>query len=435
MKSKNIFLTNLILIVLVASVLMSFSACSFGSDESSAVQSDSLDNKALTVNAAKDLIEKDKKVIEIFACNSLCSDDAKVEFLPLDDNHEFRDFNKIRELLSSVYSSDGGQIESFLKYPVESAPSVSGVDGITNVFRHPGLGFDDFIVPDSVSVTASDNGATTVIKAKTESGREVELEAVFENEKWLLKNSLLFVLPADNSYDKKLPLSDLGSLSAFSGEVLVINFFISDVNYKFTDEDEVAFAARVSTAVDYLVSETERLGGEVNVTYDNAYFEHIGNIGNGDLPFDIVFSETGFGTLQNFAEEKYDLSKYDNYFFAVCFNKECENLYKAYEGGDTTEVYFAERLFVGTNTTEADIARMALKLLGAYDYRSGVCDEYTESLYQAYFKNDILSGGSLDESTVSPVTAYCCGMINELPELYHGFIYTQEDNQEQSEEE
>ncbi len=434
MKSKNILITNLILLALAFAVSFSLCACSSDTEESSFDTSETSDKTvALTLDVAKELVEKDKKIIGIFACNSLSSSETSVGYVPLAENHEFRDFEKIRELLASTYASDSGELDSFLAYPIETLPSVCDKDGVTNVFYHKGSRFDDFAVSDSLSVETSPEDGKSLIKARTVSGREVTFEAVYENEKWLLKNSLLSLIPVDNSCDKEFPLSDSGSLSEFSGNVLVINFFISDVNYKFTEEEEQSFASRVSTAVDHLASEAEKLGGEVNVTYENAYFTHVGNIGNGDLAFDIVFSETGFGTLRKFAEKNYDLSQYDNYFFAVCFNKECENLYKANDGTDMTEVYYGERLFVGSNTTEEDIARMVLKLAGAYDYRSGVCDEYTESLYKAYFPNDVFSEGALDKSTVSPVTAYSCGIVKELPELYQIFIYTQ-DNQEQSEE-
>ncbi len=434
MKSKNILITNLILLTLAFAVSLSLCACSSDTEESSFTPSETSD-EALSrmLEDVKALVERDRKIIEIFACNSLSSFENSVGYVPLSENHEFRDFEKIRELLSSTYAPDGGQIDSFLAYPIANLPAARDVDGVTNVFFHKGSGFSDFIVSDSLSVESTGDEGKALVKAKTVSGREVQLEVVYENGKWLLKKSLLSVLADDKSFDKKLPLSGLGSLSEFSGNVLVINFFISDVNYKFTDEEEKSFASRVSTAVDYLASEAEKLGGEVNVTYENAYFTHVGNIGNGDLAFDIVFSETGFGTLRKFAEKNYDLSQYDNYFFAVCFNKECENLYKANDGTDTTEVYYGERLFVGSNTTDEDITRMALKLAGAYDYRSGVCDEYTESLYKAYFPNDVFAEGSLDKLTVSPVAAYSCGIVKELPELYQVFIYTQ-DNQEQSEE-
>lgn len=431
MKYKKSFFTNLIAIILV----IALSACSSG-DESSGVPSDVSENDvSFTVETARQLIEADKKVIEIFACNSLCASDAPVGYKAVSEGHEYRAFDKILSLISSVYAKDGGQTEMLLSYPLESAPSVRNADGVTNVFRHPSV-FDDFIATDSVSVADTENENRKSINAKTASGREVTLTAVFENGKWLLEKSLLSVIPSTKAFDKKPLLSDKGSMADFSGNVLVINFFISDKNYTFlndSDEEEAEFASRVATAVDWLVAETERCGGEVNVTYENADFDHAGNIGNGDLAFDIVFSETGFGTLQKFAEENYDLTQYDNYLFAVCFNKECDNLFKACDGGSTTEIYYGERLFVGTNTTPEDICRMALGVLGAYDYRSGERDKYTESLYQAYFPNDIMAGGTLDKSSVTPVTAYTCGMVEGLPELYQIFINTQ-DNQEQSEE-
>lgn len=431
MKSKKALITNLILLTLAFAISLSFCACSSDTDESSSVQSETSETtSSLTISEALALLNNDRRIIEIFACNSLSSSESAVGYVPLADSHELYGFAKIRELLSSAYAVGNGEIESFLAYPIAEYPSVRDVDGVTNVFFHKGIGFEDFIDTDTVALTVHDS--KTEIKAKTLSGKDVTLNAVYENGKWLLEKSLLSVLDTDDSFEEKPPLSGLGSLSEFSGNVLVINFFVSDVNYKFTSDEEKEFASRVSTAVDYLVEEAERLGGEVNVTYENAYFEHIGNIGNGDLAFDIVFSETGFGTLSNFAERHFEnLSEYDNYFFAVCFNKECEPLFKANDGEDTTEVHKGERLFVGSNTTKEDIARMTLQLAGAGNYRFG---DYTEELYYTYFPNDVFSDCPLVESALSPVTAYSCGIINELPELYRYFIYNQ-DNQEQSEEE
>ena len=136
MKSKKIYFTNLILLLLALTMSVSLFACSSDTDGSSVASTDDSDSsKILSTDVAKELVEKDKKIIEIFACNSLCPTATKAEYVSLPNDHELRDFNKIRELISSTYSSDSNSVNFLMSYPLESVPSVREVDGVTNVFH------------------------------------------------------------------------------------------------------------------------------------------------------------------------------------------------------------------------------------------------------------------------------------------------------------
>lgn len=442
MKYNNLRLTKLIILLLATALCCSLSSCGDKASDPSGNQfasgsetSSDAGKFVLSLEEAAALVEKDKKVIELFVCNSLCGDKTSAAFVPLSEESEYYEFSAVEALLSSVYLPSGDESEFFLSYPLESAPSLSETEGKTRVFFHPESGFDDFIDPETVSVEVGKAENEKLVKAKTLSGREVSLTAVYEGGAWYLKNSLFNSNPAESEKCEKLfPASNSGSLAKLSGRVLVIELFVYDNNASFTDEEEAAFHTRISSAVDYLASEAERYGGEVEIVYESVYFHHAGTVGNGDLPFDITIGDTGFGTLQKLAESHFDLSGYDSYFFAVCFNRECEPLFKVYDNTDSSEAYFGERLFVGTNTSETVICRNVLSMLGAYDYRSGLCDEYREQLYQAYFPNDVMASEISEGAQMSPVTAYCCGVTDDLDPLYRIFLYEKENSSAESEE-
>ncbi len=444
MEYRNFSLTKLISFLLVLALSCSLFACSdydeisgetSSRSEMSGNDTSAEQNPELTVSEAKALIERDKKLIEIFACNALCRDSSSAEYMAVSDS-EFSDFSAIEALLKSTYVlSDDNDAVFFSQYPIADLPSVKNVDGKTYAFYHPNSVFSDFIDMETVYVTDGETDNKKVINAKTLSGVEVVLDACFADGKWLLEHSLRRVYqPEYEPCTDSFPLSNLGSMSSFSGNILVIELFISDNGASFTPEpsdDEVAFHQKIVSAVDYVKSYADVYGTEVNVEFQEAHFEHDGTIGSGDLPFDLVFGETGFGSLQKFTEETIELDGYDNYVFAVCFNKECEPLFKAYENTKETELYYAERMFVGTNTTEPQICASLLSVLGAYSFREGLYDSYTEALYQAYFPYDIMSSETLAGTELTPVAAYSCGITEELKPLYRVFLNNQEKSEEQ----
>ena len=418
-------LKKIIILLLVTSFVMCFSSCNNDSDVSSEGELssvESVDDSAFGADDAIALLELDKKVIDIFVNNSLCKDKS-LEAVAVTSG-EYVDFAAVESLIDSVYVSNSTSREMFFAYPEGHIPSISNADGKTFVFNHVGSKYDDFIQTSSVSVVDAENENEKIIKAKTESGKDVELKAVCENENWLLESSLFSVDKIDSKTDVKFPTSDYGSFMKYSGKVLVIELYVSDKESGFTAVEEKEFHNRIEKAFDYITEQAQTYGREVTVDYKPTYFEHFGTIGANSLDFDITFAETGFGSLQKFADANCDLAAYDNYVFVVCMDKEdVKTSFACYDGSDQTQLYFAERVIMGRNSTEVEVCVSALRLLGAYGFNEGVCDEYIESLYNAYFPYDILVSESLTFSTMSPVTAYACGITEDLNPLYRVFLY------------
>lgn len=393
-------------------------------DESSAESSVESSEAEIVLSSeqAIELIKRDKLITDMFINNSLCNGKS-TDAVALKSG-EYASFSAIESLLDSTYTESGGNKAFFLSYPENHTPSVTGIDGKTFVFNHVGSSYADFIDEKTVSIENGENENEAIIKARAQSGREVELKAVRDNDVWRLESGI-YMLDSEktSAFDKLFPLSDYGSFMEFSGNVLVIELFISDNKSDFTAEDEKDFHKRIENAVNYIVEQSKTFGNEVKVTYESAYFDHAGIIGNRALDFDIFFAETRFGSLQNFADSNFDLSAYDNYVFAVCLNKEMDVSYALYDGTDKTQIYFGERLIMGNNTSDVDVCISLLSLLGAYGYDNGLCDEYTEALYNEYFPHDIMVSESLVYSLMSPVTAYACGITDELIPLYRVFWY------------
>ena len=403
-------------------VCLIVSACN-GQEESS-IESDSESSEAalsLTQSEALSLIERDKTVTDMFINNSLC-DGVATQSVAVTEG-EYADFSAVENLLSSTYTEDGGNRELFKGYPENHSPSVSGIDGKTFVFNHAGSRFDDFIDRNSVSVRAGEDADHAVITAKTVSGIDVELIAVCEDGTWRLKNGLYRTAYSEDAFDNRFPMSYLGSFMEYRGEVLVIELFVSDNVSEIDDAAEDEFHKKIKSAFDYITAQSEQYGNAVNVTYERGRFDHAGVLGTRALDFDIMFAETGFGSLMKYADANFDLAAYDNFVFVVCLNKNADISYNGYEGSDSTQLYFAERAIIGNETTDVEICLSMLKLLGAYSFDEQKIEKTTEDLYRAYFPHDIMVSESLTYSVMSPVTAYACGITDGLSPLYRIFWY------------
>ncbi len=420
-------LQKIIALLLVCLFPLVLSACNGeDTDENETSSAESLEDSLLSTEDAVALIELDKTITDIFINNSLCDNKSSVAKAVAVTSGDYVSFSAIEALLDSAYTASGGNKDMFLSYPegYSHTPSVSDVDGTTYVFNHIGSSYKDFIVTSTVSVSNTDNENEQIITAQTESGKSVELKAVFENDKWRLESGIFAVSQDDvTECESRFPLSHYGSFMDLSGNILVIELYVSDLESGFTSIEESGFHRRIKNAFDYMTEQAKGYGREVTVTYESAYFDHYGTLGVRALDFDIVFAETGFGTLQNFADVNFDLAAYDNYVFVVCLDKNVDVSYACYNGTDETQLYFAERVIMGKNTTDAEVCVSALGLLGAYGFDEGKCDEYTESLYGFYFPYDIMVSKKLSSSTFSPVTAFACGITDKLDPFYRVFFY------------
>ena len=253
--------------------------------------------------------------------------------------------------------------------------------------------------------------------------KEIEFKAILEEGKWLLDSGIFLLNPiAETECRDKFPNSAIGSFAECNGRIKVIELFISDKESGFTSAEEDEYHARIKEAFDFLATEAESYGTEVEFVYERERFEHGAIMGTRLLDFDIVFAETGFGTLRKFAEETIELDGFDGYVFILCMDKETEIDYSLYQGTKETEHYYGERVLVGQTTEKTEMIKSLLYLLGAYGYNEGILDEYLESLFKNYFPNDILLNG-VGEPKITQVTAYACGMTDKIDLLNRIFIY------------
>ena len=427
MEYKNRFYAkNLILILLSLAIFCLFCGCNEqGSESSSSEFTESeVVNEEFDLETAKKLLAQDELLTEIFINNSLCaSPSGNATLKPLTSGHEYESFSSIEALLNSTYTEKSKSIEAFLSYPEGKVSSVSSIEGRTYVFNHLGSSYNDFVIESTVEIKNGQTETEMLISAKTRTMNEITFKAVLEDGKWLLESGIFQLNPPVEAECKdKFPLSSLGSFAECNGRIKVIELFVSDMQSGFTSAEEDEYHARIKEVFDFIKSEADSYGTEVEFVYERARFDHGAVMGNRLLDFDIVFAETGFGTLKKFAEETIDLDGYDGYVFMVCMDKETEPDFSVYEGSKETEHYYGERALVGQTTDKISMCRSVLSLLGAYGYDKGLCSEYTESLFRNYFPNDIFQNGT-GEPKITQVTAYACGMTDKIDLLHRIFIY------------
>ncbi len=430
MKYNNKLITNLILFIVTCLLLVScggevippVESLPEGSSGSSAGDIPSVPE--LTVDNAAALVERDKLITEIFICNSLCDKTVSDAIrYPLDGVNEYADFSKIQALLSSTYSASGGEIEFMLSYPQGFEPAVKNESGKTTLFFHAGSGYSDFADVSTLQITDTADGLKKQLKLKSISGNDISLTAVYENGSWLLEKGVYSASTvAELGFDRNFPAYNSGSLSKLSGDILVIELFITDDVSGFTTSQEDEFHQRVQSGVELLLQQTQEYGVTFTPSYERTFFIHENVLGDRVIDFDLMFAETGFGTLEAFAKANCDINKYDGYFLVVCINKPIETSVGVYTAESDTEFYKGERILAGNKTDEYTIYKSILRLLGAYSYDEEIFDKYIESLYRSYFPNDVFLASDINTEQMSPVTAYNCGFTDELNSLYSVFI-------------
>lgn len=428
MKYKHKTITNLIIFSL--SVLMCFSLMSCGgNDQESSVADETLSSAEeivlpeLSVETALELVKKDKLITEIFVCNSLYDKtNTKPEYQSLSADNPYCDYSVLQSLLDTTYADDAEK-EFFLSYPLRDLPAVKNMDGKTNVFYHLGSGYADFADEKTITVSDGEDENSKIIGFKTSSGKEISLNAVYVNENWYLEKGIFNTNSAENvRFDGGFIESGKGSLQKLSGKILVIEFFVEDKVTKISDEMQDDFHEQIYTATQRIAHQVSHYTEKCEFVYDRKYFLHENELGTKVIEFDIMFAETGFGTLKAFAEANYDLSQYDGYVFAVCMNKDVRTSVALCDGNMDTENYFGERMIISPKTTALEIYKGFLQIAGAYDYNQKRINAYAEELFKVYFPNDSVVCDDVFMSAMSPVTAYSCGAIDDIESIYRIFI-------------
>ena len=425
-------LTKLIIFVLL--IALSLGLCSCGNEgentegeNNSAWAESSEEQIALTVKQAEELLEQDRLLTEIFVCNYLWDvTSVKAERTLVSADNKFADFSEIEGLISNTYVQDSGDKEFFLSYPENHEPSVISQEGKTSVFCHVGSDYSDYADYSTLSVLDTDDEKVKEISFSTLSGKEIAVKAFLQEDgNWLLEKGICRLNPPQTDYSEaNWGKTNAGSLKNLSGKTLVIKLFLSDKDTEITPADETFFHQRIDSALQRLTVNLSQFGITPDFEYESTYFEHNKALGNRAIDFDMMFAQTTFGTLENFARDNadLDLSKYDNYFFVVCTKNDMELSVGVFDKTEEKDLYFGERILTGASVTDLDIYKSVLCLLGANPRGDDGADKYTEELYAFYFPNDFAVTKDLTTAEISPVTAYMCGLTDKLNYLYKAFL-------------
>ncbi len=435
MKYNKNAITNLIILLVVISMVLFSVSCSNDEQitESSAESQTTSEESSiettseiseieieLPLESALDLLIRDRLITEIFLCNKLCHEEAKTNVgeFQVEETNAYYEFSAIEKLLNNTYKSES-EIEFFLSYPNQNNPSVFEKDGKTYVFNHSGSGYDDFVDVTTVSIEDSQEDEVKLIKAKTISGKEIEFKALWVDEKWYLEKGIVSLNPAV-TFDGKSENHSKGTFSKLNGKILAVELYLTDAESEFDPATEEIYHNKIVNALNFAVSQAKDLGAEIEITYDNAYFDHRNIIENNSMAVGFVFQGTGFGSIKAFVESNFDVSQYDGYVVAVCLNKEFDNYVYVH---DETEEDFAEYFVVGNDTSEKQIYSSTLELLGDEIPE----DEYLKSLYDFYFPQNVSLCDDYSASVMSCVTAYNCGIIDNLDNIYSIFYKQSEE--------
>ncbi|MBO4452692.1 MAG: hypothetical protein J5793_02035 [Clostridia bacterium] len=367
------------------------------------------------------LVAADREITDLFMNNRLASP-GYTHSTKVTIGTGYYYYAPIEELFASTYLPTGPAKEFFESYPGYGEPAVSNKDGYTYSFYHPGSGFDGFLDETVIVVRPGEQPDRRIIRSATLSGVRVTLDCVYHEGKWLLEKGLYLSLPEESDFcDAEYPGSRLGSLSEFSGNILAVELYVSDDESGFDKEKEELYSSKIDTALDYLVSEASRYGEAPVIDRAKAYFDHKGALGTGMYDLDIMFASTSLGTLDGLVKKQFDTEGYDGYLVFVCLDKEVPTYFDRYEGTSSTEIYYAERVIIGSGSEVSDIALGVLGLLGASDFGTDYCEEDISKIFGVYFPDEIMLTKDITNGHVSPVNAFICGMTDGLEKLLRAF--------------
>lgn len=421
---------KIISLLLIIAVCISLVSCGDGEVSSSAPNGEETSAESghpLTKDIAVGLLAQDEALTRIFINNELVNTEV-ANAMPVNPESEYSDYSAVEALINNTYLPSGGTKEFFESYPGVGEPAVSNHDGKSYVFYHAGSEYSDFISEVSIKIDDSDDPDKCSLTAYTHIGTRVTLDFSYSGGRWLLDKGLFRSLPEQSDYcNLEFPLSRIGSMSEFRGDILAIELYISDREGGFDPDEEEACSAKIKEALDYLAEQGERFGETANIKHERVYFEHNDILGTGVFDLDIMFAGTTLLSLEGLLSVSCDLDAYDNYVVFVCVDKNVATEAMRYDATETSELYYAERVTVTKQSTPSEIALCVLDLLGAYNYDGRYCDAYTTRLFASYFPNEIMLTKDIESGSVSPVTAYISGMTDELKTIYYPFFYNIEE--------
>ena len=216
------------------------------------------------------LVEEDSRIISLFLLGEVAPDvPADYSYYLLPESSEYRRYDALVDLLSSVYSPDSDVIDRLLTYPT-AAGAIIKVDGDDTVICKTYLP-DYTLVPDTENADFVESDAFHAkFTVPASDGREYTFTAAKHDGEWLLENSL-FLLWLDGRSDVKWEDSGLkpgqneGSAKRLTGKCLVINLFIDDAVSKWSDDDIEGALAFVNAGTDFISAQAEAYGADLSL--------------------------------------------------------------------------------------------------------------------------------------------------------------------------
>ncbi len=387
------------------------------------------------------LVEEDSRIISLFLLGEVAPDvPADYSYYLLPESSEYRRYDALVDLLSSVYSPDSDVIDRLLTYPT-AAGAIIKVDGDDTVICKTYLP-DYTLVPDTENADFVESDAFHAkFTVPTSDGREYTFTAAKHDGEWFLENSL-FLLWLDGRSDVKWEDSGLkpgqneGSAKRLTGKCLVINLFIDDAVSKWSDDDIEGTLAFVNAGTDFISAQAEAYGADLSLYVtdkrSSVYLKTSRNITTSMedyLWIELLFADTTYRNLEGCVSSYFDLDEYDNWCVLLHINKmgrsyalACNSTFYDYN------IYSSERavMYYSTDTdytyysVAGTYAHELLHLFGAGDlYDNFISPDAAEAL-EHFYPNAIMSvvGNDMEMFGICPYTAYLIGWIDSIPEPF-----------------
>ncbi|MBR0231111.1 MAG: hypothetical protein IJQ53_02675 [Clostridia bacterium] len=410
----------------LAALLLAAAFCSCGKEPEPVAETSEYPPQ-LTAEEAKALIEADKTVTDIYVNGAIVAQKT-AKTVPASPSSEYSDYSKLQALVGATYLPEGGTPEFFRQWPGYGAPAISASGGKTMTFYHAGSSFAEYVDTETVSVERTEEADVCVINCKTASGQKVALKCRFSRGRWVLEKGLMRTLPEESDFcTLGFPYSGIGSMKSFSGSILAVELFISDSEFTFDLAAEEKCSENVAAALDYLASRAEEYGGAPEITVKKFFFEHNGKLTVRNYNIDIMFASTVLESVEKTLKDNFDTDRYDNYLVFICLGKDIEVRAQRYEQTTESVIFYPERVIMTPESTSSEITLAVMELLGAYPFDADNGGVYRTELFRQYFPRDILLTGDIGTGTVSPVTAFRCGMTNRLAPVLRAFWYEQQE--------
>lgn len=419
------------ILALILILILLFAGCSPAEVSESSAEASVLlesvsrvwDNKELA-EQAKQLLKADRLITDLFVGGKMTqlvdvSGKNATDSIPATGT-EYEDFSVIEKLLTSTYSEASGISAKFLAFPKYGTKSISNVEGKTHFSFHY---TEEYASADLTAVTVSDGSSNN---QKVITAGNYTLNMVYDGSIWLLDNSIYFLQKNTSAAESTIlfPNMNQGSAKTLSGNILVVEIFISDTKNKFSDADITAFDTKIKESFGFLSTVASSYEDTVKPDFKKLLYTHKSSINftaNEPYAFDFILAETSYKNLDKYIADNFDITTYDSYVAILCVNKNGTGFAKPYCENDTDaykQLYYNERCVFFASDDSTSLARNILLLFGAQTQT----DANLIQRMTNYCPNELLLGNAgIDTALLSELTAYQAGITKKLDKQFLAF--------------